>query len=102
MAQRARDRCGPSIALQVLIYPVTDADFERPSYLDAENQLLLTRDAVTRSGDVWLFFGGTVLLYAVVAAGTFQALRVLQRRWAAGEEADAGVPYGPSGTEASR
>jgi acetyl esterase len=45
-ALRARDRNGPKIALQVLIYPVTDADFERPSYLDPENQLILTRDAM--------------------------------------------------------
>lgn len=46
MAVRARDRNGPSLDLQVLIYPVTDADFERPSYVDPENQLLLTRDAM--------------------------------------------------------
>ncbi|OAI43153.1 esterase [bacterium SCGC AG-212-C10] len=46
MAQRARDRNGPKIALQVLIYPVTDADFERASYVDAENQLLLTSGAM--------------------------------------------------------
>lgn len=45
-AIRARDRNGPSIALQVLIYPVTDVDFSRPSYLDSENELLLTRDAM--------------------------------------------------------
>jgi acetyl esterase len=46
MAQRARDRNGPTIALQVLIYPVTDADFDRPSYRDPENQLILTREAM--------------------------------------------------------
>ena len=46
MARRSRDRGGPRIDLQVLIYPVTDADFERPSYTDPENQLLLTRDAM--------------------------------------------------------
>ena len=46
MAIRARDRNGPSIALQVLIYPVTDFNFDRPSYVDPENQLLLTRDGV--------------------------------------------------------
>jgi acetyl esterase len=46
MALRARDRGGPPIALQVLIYPVTDADVDRPSYVDPENQLLLTRDAM--------------------------------------------------------
>jgi acetyl esterase len=46
MALRARDAGGPRIALQVLIYPVTDADFDRPSYVDPENQLILTRDAM--------------------------------------------------------
>lgn len=46
MALRARDRGGPPIASQILIYPVTDADFERLSYTDPENQLLLTREAM--------------------------------------------------------
>jgi len=50
MAIRARDRNGPSIALQVLIYPVTDFNFDRPSYVDPENQLLLTRD-----GMIWFW-----------------------------------------------
>ncbi|HZQ34410.1 MAG TPA: alpha/beta hydrolase [Dehalococcoidia bacterium] len=46
MALRARDRGGPPLALQVLVYPVTDADFDRPSYTDPENQLILTREAM--------------------------------------------------------
>jgi acetyl esterase len=46
MALRARDRSGPKIDLQVLIYPVTDCDFEKASYVAAENQLLLTKDAM--------------------------------------------------------
>ena len=46
VAQRARDRNGPKLALQVLIYPVTDADFDRASYIDPENQLILTREAM--------------------------------------------------------
>ena len=50
MAIRARDRNGPEIAMQVLVYPVTDANFDRPSYLDPENQLLLTRDSM-----IWFF-----------------------------------------------
>jgi acetyl esterase len=54
MAMRARDRGGPTIALQVLVYPVTDADFERPSYTDAENQLLLTREAMIWFWDHYL------------------------------------------------
>jgi acetyl esterase/lipase len=54
MALRARDRNGPKIDLQVLIYPVTDADFDRPSYLDPENQLILTRDAMVWFWDHYL------------------------------------------------
>ena len=54
MAIRARDRNGPHIALQVLIYPVTDADFDRPSYTDPENELLLTRDAMIWFWDHYL------------------------------------------------
>jgi acetyl esterase len=50
MALRARDRGGPKIDLQVLIYPVTDANFERPSYADPDNQLLLTKE-----GMVWFW-----------------------------------------------
>jgi acetyl esterase len=46
MAQRARDRNGPKIDLQVLVYPVADCDFERPSYVAPENQLLLTKEAM--------------------------------------------------------
>ena len=50
VAVRARDRKGPEIALQILIYPVTDADFDRPSYTDPENALLLTRE-----GMIWFW-----------------------------------------------
>ena len=40
--------------MQALIYPVTDADFERPSYLEPENQLLLTRDDMVWCWDHYL------------------------------------------------
>ncbi|WP_298816459.1 alpha/beta hydrolase [Chloroflexus sp.] len=50
VARRARDRHGPSIAMQILVYPVTDASFDRPSYLAPENQLLLTRE-----GMIWFW-----------------------------------------------
>ncbi len=42
VARRARDQGQPEIAAQVLLYPVTDADFERSSYLDPQLQPLLT------------------------------------------------------------
>jgi cytochrome d ubiquinol oxidase subunit I len=57
---------------------------------------LLTRDAVTTTGNVWLFFTATLVLYAVVGAGTFYVLRLLRLRWREGDDADADVPYGPS------
>lgn len=46
LARWARDRGGPRIAYQALIYPVTDVDFDRPSYVDPQNQLLLGRDTM--------------------------------------------------------
>lgn len=49
-AIRARDHGGPNLALQILVYPVTDTDVDTDSYLDPENQLLLSRDAM-----VWFF-----------------------------------------------
>jgi cytochrome bd ubiquinol oxidase subunit I len=58
---------------------------------------LLTRDAVTTSGDIWLFFGATLVIYAAVGAGTVYVLRLLRRRWRTEGGAPAGeVPYGPS------
>lgn len=42
----ARDRQGPSIAHQLLIYPVTDCDFETPSYLQNASGYMLTRKAM--------------------------------------------------------
>jgi acetyl esterase len=43
VCQMARDRRGPSIRFQLLVYPVTDADFSRRSYVDnAEGYLLTT------------------------------------------------------------
>jgi cytochrome bd ubiquinol oxidase subunit I len=60
--------------------------------------LLLTRDAVTTSGNMWPFFAATMALYAVVGCGTVLALRVLRRRWAGADRAagEGSVPYGPS------
>ena len=45
VAQRAR-AAGPEIALQLLVYPVTDCDLDRDSYLDPSNQLIIGRAAM--------------------------------------------------------
>lgn len=44
VAQRAVAESGPSIALQVLCYPVADHDADTVSYLDPANNLLVDRD----------------------------------------------------------
>lgn len=44
LTHRARDRRGPELAGQVLVYPATDADLTRSSYLEPENQSFLTTD----------------------------------------------------------
>ncbi len=54
MALRARDRNGPRIAQQLLVYPVTDADFTRASYTEPENQTLLTKEAMEWFWDHYL------------------------------------------------
>jgi cytochrome d ubiquinol oxidase subunit I len=55
--------------------------------------LLLTRDAVQTSGNLWPLFAGAMLIYAGVTVGAWFALRALRRRWAAGQ--DVATPYGP-------
>ncbi|GAB7003205.1 hypothetical protein JCM18899A_06760 [Nocardioides sp. AN3] len=46
LARRARDRNGPRIDQQILIYPVTGCDVDTTSYLAPENQLFLDRDTM--------------------------------------------------------
>ncbi|MFC4008521.1 alpha/beta hydrolase [Nonomuraea purpurea] len=46
VSQRSRDEGGPAIALQVLVYPVTDCDLDNASYTDPANQLMLSRDSM--------------------------------------------------------
>jgi acetyl esterase len=46
VAQMSRDRGEPPVALQLLIYPVTDRNFETASYRDNADGYLLTRDAM--------------------------------------------------------
>ena len=46
VALMARDRGGPKLALQVLVYPITDCDFERPSYGENAEGYLLTAESM--------------------------------------------------------
>jgi acetyl esterase len=54
VAQRSRDRRGPPIAFQALVYPVTDADLDNASYTAEENQLMLSRDSMVWFWDHYL------------------------------------------------
>lgn len=45
-ALAARDRKGPAVAGQILLYPVTDFDFTTPSYEEFDRGHLLTRPAM--------------------------------------------------------
>jgi cytochrome d ubiquinol oxidase subunit I len=60
---------------------------------------LLTRDAVTTSGNVWAFFTAAVLIYIAVGIGAILVLRAMRRRWAAGADEEVDVPYGPDEVE---
>jgi cytochrome d ubiquinol oxidase subunit I len=51
--------------------------------------LLLTRDAVTTSGNVWWFFSGALIIYAAVGVAAILVLKTMRRRWSTP------VPYGP-------
>jgi cytochrome d ubiquinol oxidase subunit I len=56
--------------------------------------LLLTRDAVTTSGNVWVFFTGALVIYLAVGIAAILVLRSMRRHWAEDPGAVA-VPYGP-------
>lgn len=51
--------------------------------------MLLTRDAVTTSGNVWAFFTGALIVYGAVGAGAVFVLRSMRRHWSTP------VAYGP-------
>ncbi len=46
VALMARDRSGPALRHQLLLYPVVDHDFDRPSYSENADGYFLTRDAM--------------------------------------------------------
>ena len=46
VALMARDRAGPPLVFQVLVYPVTNNDFTTPSYEENAEGYLLTRDSM--------------------------------------------------------
>jgi acetyl esterase len=50
----ARERQGPKINGQILVYPITDCDFNTPSYLENSKNLHLTRDMMAWFWDQYL------------------------------------------------
>ena len=44
VALMARDRKGPRIEWQILIYPITDCNFDTPSYIENKEGFMLSRD----------------------------------------------------------
>lgn len=54
VALRARDRGAPALALQLLIYPVTDCNFGTRSYRENATGYVLTRDAMRWYWDHYL------------------------------------------------
>jgi acetyl esterase len=50
----ARDRGGPHIAFQALIYPITDCDFQRASYRDNADGYFLTRNQMLWFWDLYV------------------------------------------------
>lgn len=52
-ARRARDECGPNIAMQVLAYPVVDHDFGTDSYREHADNPLMGRNDMTWYWDLY-------------------------------------------------
>ncbi|HSE95538.1 MAG TPA: alpha/beta hydrolase [Methylomirabilota bacterium] len=59
VALMARDRGGPALAFQLLVYPVTDRDLDTPSYRENAEGYLLTREAMRWFWDHYLGDTGT-------------------------------------------
>jgi cytochrome d ubiquinol oxidase subunit I len=63
--------------------------------------VMRTKDAVTKSGGLWVTFTLVILLYALLGAVLVISLRAMSRRWRAAGDEEADVPYGPSGVAPS-
>jgi len=50
----ARDRGGPGLRMQALLYPTLDADFDTPSYLHNTQDAFLTREAMAAALEAFL------------------------------------------------
>jgi cytochrome d ubiquinol oxidase subunit I len=57
--------------------------------------LLLTRDAVTRHGNLWPMFIAVIIIYAGVGIAALLVLRSMRRRWEQHGDEEISVPYGP-------
>jgi cytochrome d ubiquinol oxidase subunit I len=59
--------------------------------------LMRTRDAVTTSGNMWLLFGITLVIYAAVGTAAILVIRGMTQRWRRQDRGDddVSVPYGP-------
>lgn len=54
VTQRAVREGGPTIDLQILVYPVTDDSFDNPSYVDPANELMLTATSMKWFWDLYV------------------------------------------------
>jgi cytochrome bd ubiquinol oxidase subunit I len=61
-------------------------------------RLLTTAQAATTNRGVIASLSAVVVLYAILGTATVLILRLLARRWRAGEEEESEVPYGPPGS----
>jgi cytochrome d ubiquinol oxidase subunit I len=57
--------------------------------------LLLTRDAVTTEGNLWLLFSAALAIYAAVGTGALLVMRALTKQWQREGDESVSVPYGP-------
>ena len=64
-------------------------------------KLMTTAQAATTNQGVIASLSAVIVLYAVLGVATILILRMLARRWRAGEEGESAVPYGPPGPRAS-